>query len=163
MITPTQNLDTFLDTFLYNGTIPHVQGSQTSELAAESMEKSIVGLRRDVLDCVSARPDGATCDEVEQILSMRHQTASARCRELVLMGKLERRLDPTTGREIRSAQPRCCSLPHCPRKTALASSRPAPVMISTDDKQSPRLGPPAAPGNTHRPQGATVPGLPSRP
>ena len=97
MITPTQDLAALL----YNGTIPHVQGSQTSELAAESMEKSIVGLRRDVLDCVSARPDGATCDEVEQSLSMRHQTASARCRELVLMGKLERRLDPTTGREIR--------------------------------------------------------------
>ena len=97
MITPIYDLGILL----YNGTIPHVQGSQTSELAAESMEKSISGLRRDVLDCVSARPDGATCDEVEQILSMRHQTASARCRELVLMGKLERRLDPTTGKEIR--------------------------------------------------------------
>lgn len=97
MITPTQDLAALL----YNGTIPHVQGSHTSELAAESMEKSISGLRRDVLDCVSARPDGATCDEVEQILLMRHQTASARCRELVLMGKLERRLDPATGREIR--------------------------------------------------------------
>jgi hypothetical protein len=101
MITPTQDLDTFLDTFLYNGTIPYAKGSHTSELAAESMEKTISGLRRDVLDCVSARPHGATCDEVELALSMRHQTASARCRELVLMGKLERRMDPTTGKEIR--------------------------------------------------------------
>jgi len=90
-----------LGAFLYNGTMPHARGSQTSELAAKSMEKSISGLRRDVLDCVSARPDGATCDEVELALSMRHQTASARCRELMLMGKLERRMDPTIGREIR--------------------------------------------------------------
>lgn len=32
---------------------------------------------------------------------LRHVSDSARCRELVLMGKLERRLDPVTGKEIR--------------------------------------------------------------
>ena len=30
--------------------------------------------------------NGATCDEVEVALDMRHQTCSARCRELVLKG-----------------------------------------------------------------------------
>jgi predicted RNA binding protein with dsRBD fold (UPF0201 family) len=42
-------------------------------------------LQQKVLDCIRAcGEEGATDDEIEKILGMRHQTASARRRELVL-------------------------------------------------------------------------------
>ena len=35
-----------------------------------------------VLQSIQASPDGLTCDQVETILGMKHQTASARIRDL---------------------------------------------------------------------------------
>jgi phage FluMu protein Com len=66
---------------------PYVRGSGTSRAAAASMLDDAAGLRTRVFEFIHYRRiDGATCWEVESHLAMRHQTASARIRELVLMG-----------------------------------------------------------------------------
>jgi hypothetical protein len=72
---------------LYDGTPPHV-GKATSWAAAMSMRTVASQLGQIVLDAIAGRPDGATCEEVEDILAAKHQTISARIRELVLMNKL---------------------------------------------------------------------------
>jgi predicted transcriptional regulator len=67
-----------------------VAGSDTSEDAADSLDDRTLGrLRRLVLGHVSGNPNGATCDEIEVALELRHQTASARLRELQLRGWVE--------------------------------------------------------------------------
>lgn len=67
---------------------PFVRGSDTSEAAAEEIKPSAGHLRGLVAAHISGRSDGATCDEVEAALGMRHQTASARIRELALSGAI---------------------------------------------------------------------------
>lgn len=74
---------------LYNGLPPHVRWSDTSAAAALSMVGETSRIRRRVLWYVAGCTQGATCDEVEVALDLRHQTASARIRELVLLGCLE--------------------------------------------------------------------------
>lgn len=65
----------------------HAKGSKTSKAAAESMKEKAPTLRAKVLDFIKKqRWRGATDDEIEVALDMRHQTASARRRELVLAG-----------------------------------------------------------------------------
>lgn len=65
------------------------KGSDTSEDAAVSVQKDGGRLRNQVLCCVTECGHvGATCDEVEEKLSMRHQTASARIYELRERGLL---------------------------------------------------------------------------
>ena len=70
---------------------PFVKGSETSRLAALSMEPTLTSLRGRVLDAfVAAGRDGLTCDEVEALPQLKrkdgrdlaHQTASARVNEL---------------------------------------------------------------------------------
>lgn len=61
---------------------PFVRDSETSRDAAESMTDHVGGLRKQILDVIKASPTGLTCDECEALLGMRHQTASARVREL---------------------------------------------------------------------------------
>lgn len=86
----------------YQGHLPFVAGSDTSQAAAESMAESSTAIRTRVLRYVrDCGPFGATCDEIELRLRLRHQTASARCRELVLMGLLEKHTDPHTGKTVR--------------------------------------------------------------
>jgi hypothetical protein len=65
-----------------------VAGSDTSEAAADSLgEEALRRLRKAIFEWIRTRPlQGATCDEVEVVLNLRHQTASARIRELVLDG-----------------------------------------------------------------------------
>lgn len=74
--------------------------SPTSKKAATSIAHATNDLRTKVFNHVATCKNGATCDEIEQQLTMLHQTASARCRELVLMGKLEKRKDSATGKEM---------------------------------------------------------------
>jgi hypothetical protein len=74
---------------LYQGRLPFEAGIDTSEAAAESIAESVTALRRKVLNAVKAAHDGVTCDQVEARLNMRHQTASARIRELSLLGLIE--------------------------------------------------------------------------
>ena len=70
----------------YNERPPFVRYSDTSEEAADSIEYDTSRLRVIVFRFIQARQLGATCDECEVALDMRHQTASARVRELYLRG-----------------------------------------------------------------------------
>ncbi|NNG46551.1 MAG: hypothetical protein HKM86_05470 [Deltaproteobacteria bacterium] len=72
---------------LYDGRPPRVD-EDTSGAAADSMLPVVNALQGKVLAFVSSCPSGATCDEVEVGLGLRHQTASARLRELYLLGRL---------------------------------------------------------------------------
>lgn len=67
---------------------PRVRSSDTSTAAAESVQPVTGELRRRVLSFIRSRADGATCDEAEVALGLRHQTASARIRELVTLGAI---------------------------------------------------------------------------
>lgn len=83
-----------------NGTAPFVAGSATSQAAATSINGSAANLRNTVLSTIrAAGAHGMTCDEVEVALSMRHQTASARIRELFLRNQI---FDSTRRRRTRS-------------------------------------------------------------
>lgn len=83
-------------------TAPH-NGTDTSRDAAESIRSQINGMCRDVLEKVRECPSGLTCEQVEQLLGMKHQTASARLRDLMEMNPspLEFRLDQKTGKPQR--------------------------------------------------------------
>ena len=86
----------------YNGQPPFVAGSTTSAAAAESIAPTAGAIRERVLDMVrGCGVFGATCDEVEKLLDLRHQTASARLRELVLRGQI---VDSKRQRETRSGR-----------------------------------------------------------
>ena len=86
---------------LYNGMPPH-NGTDTSIAAAESISEVSSALRAQVFDWIRAcGKDGATCDEIEVGLGLRHQTASARIRELVLKN---RTVDSAARRLTRSAR-----------------------------------------------------------
>lgn len=64
-----------------------VRDSDTSEAAANSLDDADLGfLRGQIWRFIASRPHGATCDETEVALGLRHQTASARLRELFLGG-----------------------------------------------------------------------------
>jgi hypothetical protein len=75
-----------------------VAGSKTSKDASDSIDSDT--LRAKVFSFIYGR-GGATCDEVEVGLGMRHQTASARIRELVLKGSL---IDSGIVRQTRSGR-----------------------------------------------------------
>jgi len=64
----------------------HVAGVETSAAAAESMRPSVGTVRRRVLDVIRNSPTGFTCDQIERVTSLSHQTASARCAELMHLG-----------------------------------------------------------------------------
>ena len=66
---------------LWDQPAPH-NGTPTSRMAAASLADLLIGLRGQVYSYVQSCPDGATCDEVEEALDLRHQTASARLNEL---------------------------------------------------------------------------------
>jgi hypothetical protein len=72
---------------LYGGMPPHVNKT-TSWAAAVSMRTAVGQLAQLVLDEIEKQAEGATCEEIEILLNMKHQTVSARIRELVLMNKL---------------------------------------------------------------------------
>lgn len=73
----------------YNGLPPFVVGVDTSEAAAKSMVGDASQLREFVYEVIhGAGAGGMTCDEVEVETSLRHQTASARIRELQQRGRL---------------------------------------------------------------------------
>lgn len=82
-------------------TLPHNR-TDTSVAAAESMRHQAVDLRRIIYEWVAKQgTNGATCDEIENNLSIAHQTASARVHELWTGGQLIRTLvrrDTRSGR-----------------------------------------------------------------
>ena len=63
--------------------------TNTSKEALASVRPYVPGMRDQIWNFISnMQKNGATCDEVEQMYCMRHQTASARIRELFLAGKI---------------------------------------------------------------------------
>jgi len=60
----------------------------TSRDAAETVRPHLAELEQKVLDAIRARR-GATCDEVETMTGLSHQTASARIRGLALKGRIQ--------------------------------------------------------------------------
>lgn len=72
----------------YPRTPGYAKGSGTSEDAAASMDGVALTIRDRVFAWIESQSDGATDDEIELALEQRHQTASARRRELVLQGKI---------------------------------------------------------------------------
>lgn len=62
-------------------TAPYVRGSETSRAAAKQIEKHLSRIAAYVLAHIRSHID-LTCDEFEAITEMKHQTASARFREL---------------------------------------------------------------------------------
>ena len=90
---------------LFNHTTAPHNGTDTSRDAAASIVDQVNGMCRDVLRAIREAEDGLTCDEVEQLLSMKHQTASARIRDLTSCqpALLEQRLDQATGKPARRA------------------------------------------------------------
>jgi len=75
----------------------------TSKEAAKLIEPKAACLRQRLLSEIQCRGTfGATCDELEQAFGISHQTASARCRELNMTGKIydsEQRRPTRTGRK----------------------------------------------------------------
>lgn len=85
---------------LYGGKPPHV--GSTSEEAANSMKQPAQSIRQRVLKfIIDTGSWGATDEEIERALKLKHQTASARRRELVLLGAIGERVEKrktTSGR-----------------------------------------------------------------
>ncbi len=58
-------------------------GTPTSDLAAESMRPTVQSIRAEVLDTIhQGKSWGQTCDEIETMIDLPHQTVSARIWEL---------------------------------------------------------------------------------
>ncbi len=101
----------------------YVKNSETSRAAARSMKPHLTELHLRVLMLIKgAGAFGRTCDEVENMmLGKRHQTVSARVRELYLMGFIYRtkRTRPTrSGRHavvyrVRRERKPMASMPTC--------------------------------------------------
>ena len=81
---------------------PHAAGSATSKAAADSIKATAPLMRETVLAAIrSAGADGMTCDELEALLRMPHQTCSARVHELA---KAEAIYDSGNRRKTRSGR-----------------------------------------------------------
>lgn len=95
--------DTDLRSHPYRGRLPAEPETEhsTSREAADSMETHATNLRAKVLALIEgAGVLGMTDDEIEVSTGLRHQTASARRRELVLKGLIE----PNGRRKTRSGR-----------------------------------------------------------
>jgi predicted transcriptional regulator len=80
--------------------LPH-NGVATSIEAAESMVKPAAAIRERVYNYIKSRAHGAICDEAEDALGLRHQTCSARFKELADAGRIIRTM---TRRKTRSGR-----------------------------------------------------------
>ena len=89
----------------YGGHAPFVAGSDTSEAAAKSIDCSAESIRAQVMKMIAdSRNIGLTCDEIEKRTDWRHQTVSARIRELSLMEKIKDSGDRRKTRSGRTAR-----------------------------------------------------------
>jgi hypothetical protein len=74
----------------YPVTPGYVEGCDTSKAAAKITEPGAGTVRGWVYQEIKkAGKRGRTCEEIERRLHLRHQSASARIRELVLFGNIE--------------------------------------------------------------------------
>ncbi len=82
--------------------VPYLEGT-TSKQAAEKQIPKVQAVRERVFECVRDH-GGLICDEVETLLHLPHQTASARLRDLEMAGRLVKSPDKRltrTGSEAR--------------------------------------------------------------
>ena len=88
---------------LFNYTVVPSNETETSKDAAESIKDKVNGMCLEVLRCVRSHEEGLTCDQVEEILGMKHQTASARLNDLSKCQPafLQHRFDSSTGKPLR--------------------------------------------------------------
>lgn len=77
----------------HNGTGPSID-------AAHSLDKVLGKMQAEVLAYVRSAPEGATCDEAEVALGLKHQTASARLNDLMKLGRVQFRYD-AAGKALR--------------------------------------------------------------
>jgi predicted transcriptional regulator len=78
---------------------------ETSQAAAEAKSGSVQRERQRVLHAVYDQgQNGATCDEVEVLLGLSHQTASARLNDLERMNRVHRPGETRTTRRGRQAK-----------------------------------------------------------
>ena len=64
-------------------------GTATSAAAARAVQHRVASDCARILDLLRTKLwSGATCDEVEQLLGLSHQTCSARFRQLALNGRI---------------------------------------------------------------------------
>jgi predicted transcriptional regulator len=70
--------------------------------ATQTRPLNISALRQRVLVALKNYPQGVTCEQLEATTGLRHQTVSARLKELRDMGHVEWRWDPTTGEHRRA-------------------------------------------------------------
>jgi len=78
---------------------PYVAGSETSYEAALAISSKLGELQRKVLEHVTAAEDGCTCEEMEHlIVGSKHQTISARLKELFDAKLVEYHYCEVTGR-----------------------------------------------------------------
>ena len=82
----------------------HVAGSDTSAAAADSVADTAGNMRRQVWRLINQRGEyGTTDDELEVMLGMRHQTVSARRRELELLDAIHKTPERRKTRSGRTA------------------------------------------------------------
>lgn len=74
------------DLFDYAARVPF-SNPTTSKEAANSVRKDAHRLGGRVLDIIKAKP--STCDEIERMTGISHQTTSARIRQLALAGEVK--------------------------------------------------------------------------
>ena len=81
--------------------VPH-NGTDTSRAAAESMVPHVAGMEKDILGLIRLRGrGGCTCDEMECLTQIPHQTASARIKGLADKGLIK---DSGARRKTRSGR-----------------------------------------------------------
>jgi Fic family protein len=80
------------------------QGNPESVEANRRTQKSRDARR--ILHYLWAHPEGTTCDQIEVALGMIHQTASARCSELLRGGAVRRKEKPGGGNGYERAETR---------------------------------------------------------
>ena len=83
---------------IFEPSAPFVRDSETSKEAAESVRKELGPMCRKVRSAIASSRNGLTCSEVEEELDMKHQTASARLRDLQKSGFIEWKINPETGK-----------------------------------------------------------------
>ena len=85
-------------------TAPYVPESDTSYEAAKRIEPALGRLQAKVLTYLLTNDGkGLTCDEIEEASGLKHQTASARIRELAQKGLIEDSGDRRPTRSGRNA------------------------------------------------------------
>jgi len=87
---------------LYDSLPPH-SDNDTSRGAAEAIAPHVSRLAEEVLEQIwLCGEEGSTCDEIEFLKDMKHQTVSARIRELKIKGRIK---DSGLRRKTRSDRP----------------------------------------------------------